>query len=54
MLQANYPYIIRLYFTFQDSKHFYYGMELLTGGTLLKYIRDKKRVPEEEAKFFAA
>lgn len=39
MMKANNPFIVPLYFTFQDDKNLYYGMELMKGGTLNLYLK---------------
>lgn len=54
MLLASNPFIVPLYFTFQDEKNLYYGMELLKGGSLHSYIKKLKVFSEETAKFFSA
>lgn len=52
MMKANNPFIVPLYFTFQDEKNLYYGMELMKGGTLNLYLKRMKRFSEETAKFY--
>jgi serine/threonine protein kinase len=54
MLKGSHPFIVPLYFTFQDEKSLYYGMELLRGGSLHAYIKKMKGFSEEIAKFFTA
>ncbi len=52
MMKANHPFIVPLYFTFQDDKNLYYGMQLMNGGNLGLYLRKMKRFNEETAKFY--
>jgi serine/threonine protein kinase len=42
--------IIRLYETFESEKHFFMVMEYASGGDLLQYVKQKKRLEEVEAK----
>lgn len=53
MMKSNHPFIIDLYFTFQDDKYLYYGMEFIEGGILLDYIT-KVKFTEKMAQFYAA
>jgi 5'-AMP-activated protein kinase, catalytic alpha subunit len=42
--------IIRLYEVFESEKHFLMVMEYAGGGDLLQYVKQKKRLQEQEAK----
>ena len=48
------PFIVNMYFTFQDFSNLYLVMDLLTGGDLRYHIAKKKRFSERETKFFIA
>lgn len=54
MMKANHPFIVPLYFTFQDEKNLYYGMQLMKGGNLGLYMKKMKRFSEETAQFYCA
>lgn len=43
--------IIRLLEVFESSKHFFIVMEYAGAGDLLHYVKKKRRLPENEAKF---
>lgn len=56
--QLKHPFIVNMYFAFQDSHYLYLVMDLLTGGDmryhLSTYNRKKQKFTEEQAKFFVA
>lgn len=43
--------IIRLLEVFESSKHFFIVMEYAGAGDLLHYVKKKRRLPENEARF---
>ena len=45
------PNIVKLYETFESEKHAVLAMELWTGGNLYSYVRKRKRLNEEHAKY---
>jgi serine/threonine protein kinase len=49
--QLHHPSVIRLYDSFESTKHILFVMELCAGGDLLNYVRKRKRVKENMAKF---
>ena len=48
----NHPFIINMYFSFQDADFLYIAMDLLTGGDLRYQIFKQKFFYEEQTKFF--
>ncbi|TVU36340.1 hypothetical protein EJB05_18272 [Eragrostis curvula] len=52
--QLDHPGVIRLFFTFQDNYSLYMALESCEGGELFDQIVRKGRLPEEEARFYAA
>ena len=50
----NHPFIVNMYFAFQDFYNLYLVMDLLTGGDLRYHIAYKKTFTESETKFFIA
>lgn len=54
MIRSSHPFIVKLYFSFQDKKNLYYCMEYVEGGVLFKYIRDQGHLSEYVTKFYVA
>ena len=50
--QSNHQSVVRLYDTFETSKHICFVMELCAGGDLLTYVRKRRKLSEEVAKYF--
>ena len=48
----NHPFIVNMYFAFQDFYNLYLVMDLLTGGDLRYHIAYRKTFTEQETKFF--
>lgn len=54
MLCVEHPFIISMEFVFQKDVRIYFLMDFIQGGELYRYLAVKKRLPEEEAKFYAS
>ena len=52
--KLNNPFIVNMYFTFQDFSNLYLVMDLLTGGDLRYQLAKRKKFSERETKFFIA
>eukprot|EP01102_Stenamoeba_stenopodia_P009380 TRINITY_DN2760_c0_g1_i1.p1 TRINITY_DN2760_c0_g1~~TRINITY_DN2760_c0_g1_i1.p1 ORF type:complete len:720 (+),score=92.39 TRINITY_DN2760_c0_g1_i1:491-2650(+) len=52
--QCQNPFIVKLYGTFQDQTNLYFVLEYVPGGELFTLIRKYKRLPNENARFYAA
>jgi serine/threonine protein kinase len=50
--QSNHQSVVRLYDTFETNKHICFVMELCAGGDLLTYVRKRRKLTEEVAKYF--
>ena len=50
--QSNHQSVVRLYDTFETTKHICFVMELCAGGDLLTYVRKRRKLTEEVAKYF--
>jgi len=52
--QLDFPGVVKLHFTFQDVQSLYMGLECCSDGELFDQIRRKKRMSEEESRFYTA
>ena len=50
--KLNNPFIVNMYFAFQDYLNLYLVMDLLSGGDLRYHLGKKKKFTEKETKFF--
>ena len=50
--QSTHQSVVRLYDTFETSKHICFVMELCAGGDLLTYVRKRRKLKENIAKYF--
>lgn len=50
--QSNHKSVVRLYDTFETNKHICFVMELCSGGDLLTYVRKRRNLKEDVAKYF--
>ena len=49
--KARHPNIVRLYESFDTESHIVYVMEVCGGGDLLTYVRRRRKLKEDYAKF---
>jgi len=54
MLKSESPFIVKLWFAFQDERHLYFCIDYVAGGELFKLLRKHKKFKIEEARFYAA
>ena len=52
--RMHHPFIVNMYFSFQDKDYLYLIMDLLTGGDLRYYYCKHRKFSEEESKFIIA
>ena len=52
--RMHHPFIVNMYFSFQDSDYLFLVMDLLTGGDLRYYYCKHRKFNEEESKFIIA
>mmetsp|Transcript_26630 Transcript_26630/g.44501 ORF Transcript_26630/g.44501 Transcript_26630/m.44501 type:complete len:693 (-) Transcript_26630:350-2428(-) len=54
MRKINHPYIAKLYVALQDTQYIYFVLELLQGGELFTHLRNRGKLSEQTARFYAA
>jgi hypothetical protein len=54
MKKINHPYIAKLYAALQDKCNIYFLLELLQGGELFTHLRNRGKLTEQSARFYAA
>jgi serum/glucocorticoid-regulated kinase 2 len=54
MLKSESPFIVKLWFAFQDEWHLYYCIDYVAGGELFRLLRKHKKFKLDEARFYAA
>ena len=52
--KSQHPFIVKLKFTFQDKIYLYFGMEYISGGTLIDYISPRHKLYESTILFITA
>lgn len=50
----NYPFVIKLKFTFQDREKIFMGFDYYNGGELFFHLQKMRKFPENMVKFYAA
>ena len=51
LLRLRHPSIVKLFETFETGRHILLVMELCAGGDLLNYVRKRKKIEEDSAKY---
>eukprot|EP01038_Epipyxis_sp_PR26KG_P004633 gene4633-6512_t len=54
MRKINHPFIAKLYTSLQDKYYIYFVLELLQGGELFTHLRNRGKLSENNARFYAA
>lgn len=54
LAEVHNPYVVKLYYSFQDEEFLYLVMEYLPGGDVMTLLMRKDILSEEEARFYAA
>lgn len=54
MRKLNHPFIAKLFLALQDNQYIYFVLELLQGGELFTYLRNKGKLSEVAARFYSA
>lgn len=54
LAKMNHPFIVNMYFSFQDSNSLYLVMDLVTGKDLRYHLAKVKRFTEQQTKFYIA
>lgn len=52
--KINFPFIVKLYYAFQDAEKLYLVTEFMQGGELFFFLKTRGRLPEKEVKLYAA
>ena len=52
--RCSHPFILKLYYTFQDTSSLYFVLEYAPNGDLLGQLRKVERFCEEAARFYTA
>ena len=54
LVEANHPFIIRMFYAFQNTKKLFFVLEFCPGGELYRQISKKHKLPEDHVRFYAA
>lgn len=54
MKKIDHPFIAKLFAALQDDKYIYFVLELLQGGELFTHLRNRGKLSEQSARFYAA
>lgn len=49
--QSSHPNVVRLYDSFETPKHMCFVMELCQGGDLLSYVKKRRKLKEDNARY---
>lgn len=54
LVNADHPFIVKLYYSFQNEKKLFFLLEYCPGGELFNLLQKKKQLNEDQACFYAA
>lgn len=54
LMKAHHPFIVQLFFAFQNPSKFYLGLEYVPGGELFYHLQNRKFFPIEEVRLYSA
>jgi len=52
--ELKHPFLVRLRYSFQGTKKVYMAMDFCQGGDFAMHLRDRKKISEEDARFYAS
>jgi serum/glucocorticoid-regulated kinase 2 len=54
LVKADHPFIVKLYYSFQNEKKLFFLLEYCPGGELFNLLQKKKQLNEDQARFYSA
>ena len=54
LMMSHHPFIVTMYFAFQNSKKFYIGLEYVPGGALFRFLQIGRVMKLKEVRFYVA
>ena len=54
LMKAQHPFIVQIYFAFQNETKFYIGLEFISGGELFKRVSEEDIVPIHDTRIYVA
>eukprot|EP01098_Paradermamoeba_levis_P005560 TRINITY_DN2344_c0_g1_i1.p1 TRINITY_DN2344_c0_g1~~TRINITY_DN2344_c0_g1_i1.p1 ORF type:complete len:458 (-),score=177.99 TRINITY_DN2344_c0_g1_i1:206-1489(-) len=52
--KINSPFLVNLYYTFQDDKNLFFVMDFINGGEMFYHLQNESRFDEQRTKFYVA
>ena len=52
LIKLNHPFIVKLYYAFQDENNLYFITEFMQGGQLFTYLKNNAQLKTKQAKFY--
>eukprot|EP01097_Dermamoeba_algensis_P007658 TRINITY_DN48_c0_g1_i1.p1 TRINITY_DN48_c0_g1~~TRINITY_DN48_c0_g1_i1.p1 ORF type:complete len:428 (-),score=98.00 TRINITY_DN48_c0_g1_i1:279-1562(-) len=52
--KINHPFLVNLYYTFQDEKNLFFVMEFINGGEMFFHLQNENKFNESRTKFYVA
>lgn len=53
IIQVNHPFLVNLEFAFQTPEKIFFVMKFMRGGELFQHLRNFRRFPEQQTRFYA-